>query len=550
MRISWIAVIFAVVVLATLPAEGSCLDDRRVHSGTSGIWTAGSFENVVYSYYGPTSYDGPALTSSATGFFWAIGTGNPAVGTGDDSGSTSHLDWIDEISFPAYSYYTAQPIDFDWSDPGVDGCVDSAGATTALDGDECVALVIADLIPDAFSWPTGPSTMMLASAQVDPAGDVSFEQAGAHLELQPIPKPPITHTQSIHPSSLEIWTGPPPAFPSTHEAPSCPPAIIGHRIFVNVHPRGNPPPTPEIGANNWTLVAEGAGPGGLRPVDEAFSFIVSCEFPKDIYLGIQWVFDGGFAAPYLSTHSSRIKCGDGCTNMDLDPHCESQDCDDFEPGVYPGAPQTCDGLNNDCDDPGWPAPPTDELDLDLDGFAPCAGDCDDSNASIAPGAVELCNGIDDNCDGKIDEDPLGLDTDSDTIGDSCDNCVSVPDRSQADRDADSEGDVCDLDDGSLHVWFDGTGSLGWQNEAGLGPWNVYRGDLATLRSGGEYTQLPGANPVADRFCDLPGVGMADGWTPGTGSFAFYLVTGDQSGVEIDLGQDGGGAARPNTHACP
>ncbi|MFN7143880.1 MAG: putative metal-binding motif-containing protein, partial [Myxococcota bacterium] len=82
-----------------------------------------------------------------------------------------------------------------------------------------------------------------------------------------------------------------------------------------------------------------------------------------------------------------------------------------------------------CD--GSKTPPTDEGtgpgdsgpveggDEDQDGFAPSEGDCDDGNALVFPGAEETCNGIDDNCDAEVDEGVLGSfyqDYDADGFG--------------------------------------------------------------------------------------------------------------------------------------
>jgi hypothetical protein len=98
----------------------------------------------------------------------------------------------------------------------------------------------------------------------------------------------------------------------------------------------------------------------------------------------------------------------------------SSDCDDTSAAVRPGAAETCNSVDDDCDgtlDDGVLT--TYYRDADQDGYgtatltssacAPPAGykpsgtDCNDANATIHPNAAEQCNERDDNCNQQIDE---------------------------------------------------------------------------------------------------------------------------------------------------
>jgi hypothetical protein len=132
----------------------------------------------------------------------------------------------------------------------------------------------------------------------------------------------------------------------------------------------------------------------------------------------------------------------------------------------------------------------------------------------------------------------------------CDNCVDERNSDQGDVDQDTEGDVCDLDDGVFFTDISSPENVMYQQEQGYTSFNIYRGAMSYFRSTGIYTQDPLLVSEAARFCGETGGVRYDPFVPSIGEAVYYLTSGvGVSGLESGLGADSNGTSRPNHNPC-
>jgi hypothetical protein len=106
-----------------------------------------------------------------------------------------------------------------------------------------------------------------------------------------------------------------------------------------------------------------------------------------------------------SCNGCSLACGAEC---DDNGDCGPTECDQLD-GCYSGTYRNYTDMQNTCSscyctDNTCTAYTTKTTDADGDGYdIECDSDCNDTNPNIHPGAPELCNGLDDNCNGIVDE---------------------------------------------------------------------------------------------------------------------------------------------------
>jgi hypothetical protein len=238
---------------------------------------------------------------------------------------------------------------------------------------------------------------------------------------------------------------------------------------------------------------------------------------------------------------------------------DDTDCDDGDRGVHPGAPETCDGADQDCDglvdgdDPDLVDGLPYFRDQDGDGFGDgqttaCAweeglalrdGDCDDGDADIHPGATERCDEVDDDCDGFAS---TGSGASADCPAESCRAVLE------------EEGPGADglyylaLPSGSVvAAWCDlQTDGGGWT--LGFLRNTASTGNQADFGAGEEDVEAVGQDPAAASDSSSPALGWLDlnalAWDElalaayDQGEESYRSDPIDRGELRLDFGQDG------------
>jgi hypothetical protein len=312
-RLPAITLTLACLALAH-PAAASCADERWIHARD--IRTPGVTQCDVDIY----CWDGSvvlgcldrSVSADFSGSFWALGTGDPALGQGDDNGLLPAADWSYDPSpcvgggMPGYENARwPRVISGTWSAPGIDGCVDAAGTYAELTGDECMLVALSD-------QSDGQSYFALLSALVnlDEFEDPLFwpwRDLGP-IELAELPSPEISQLLEGPPSGGRcevVVTAPSPAAIAggLYLDGGCATDLVqGYNVYRSMSKSGSPPDDLSLEAD-WDLLTSTP-----IPLGESATLAIVGGASGRIYLAGSLVFESGFETDRVSPPAGPVTC--------------------------------------------------------------------------------------------------------------------------------------------------------------------------------------------------------------------------------------------------
>lgn len=327
-KVAIAAVAGLVVAAVGAPANAGCpgsqiLDATFQYLVSNPNW-GGAGGDGSCAYYGCyDSESGPPVSQGMRGVYWAVGSGNPVVGLGNDSGIFSGgflaTDfWLKQVSvpltnglyqYPAWlslklgpNYAVGPPVT--WSAPDADGC----GPAGSPPAQVCTCFMLTD------EW-DGAGYFATLCAQSDVLGNTRYDP-GQTIRLAPVPQALITSSaRDVATGDVTLSVGlrnsdgnPDSAAEGVYSFDGCPSGLQGFKIFGAIVPRGATPtpgqfvelPRADGTAQGTTgFGAQVAVRGDCNPASE-----------QDLFLAVKVIGEG--PTPFTtgtSGASARVPCG-------------------------------------------------------------------------------------------------------------------------------------------------------------------------------------------------------------------------------------------------
>lgn len=266
-----------------------------------------SYGNCSYASCGiDISYDMPALDlATLQGVFWAIGSGDPTFGPGDDNGSFAVQGWITQLDSPGF-YYSANILSPEggvgWgTGAGIDGCV-----LNSLTANRCTCMMLTQNGSD------GPQFAVF-SAKADVSARSEFVYPGnAAIEFCPVPVPEVVNSvrdNLTHDLTMDVRAT---ASCGIYYKDGC---DCGVKFLVKefVRPRGMVGSPGTNDPADFTSLTDSA-PQDSGVVDSVQSLCGASN--NDVWLATQIVADGVWNSGLVSAPSTKIECGPNLANPD------------------------------------------------------------------------------------------------------------------------------------------------------------------------------------------------------------------------------------------